>query len=221
MIFDFHTHSFLSDGINSPIELIRCADAAGYKCIALTDHASYSNIDFIIESLARDCQLAGKYWDIMAIPGIEITNVPAKSINDMAAYAKQKGAKIVVVHGQTIVENVEEKTNWEAVNSPHVDLLAHPGLITAAEAEAAAKNMVFLEISARKGHSLGNGRTVMEGRKAQARFLINTDSHSHLDLFKPDFLNQVGLGAGLSVEEIEEITRVNTSMMLKKLGINS
>ena len=83
MIYDFHTHTFLSDGTNSPIELIRFAVAAGYKCIGMTDHASYSNLDCLIEKIKKDCRLAEDYWDIIAVPGVELTNVPAKSINDM------------------------------------------------------------------------------------------------------------------------------------------
>ena len=51
MIFDFHTHTFLSDGENSPIELIRIANANGYSVIGITDHVSYSNIDFIIDAV--------------------------------------------------------------------------------------------------------------------------------------------------------------------------
>ncbi|MCG9479143.1 MAG: histidinol phosphate phosphatase domain-containing protein [Actinomycetia bacterium] len=221
MIYDFHTHTFFSDGINSPIELIRYAVSYGYGCIALTDHASYSNIDFVLENVVKDCQLAQKYWDVVAIPGVEITNVPAKSIDQMAEYAKSKGAKLVVVHGQSIVERVEEGTNWEAVNSRHVDILAHPGLITEREAKAAAEMDIFLEISGRSGHSLGNGRTVLKANQAGARLLINTDSHSQNDLFKQEFQEEVGLGAGLSPEEVKEIIKVNAKLMLKKIGVGS
>ncbi|MDZ7838677.1 MAG: histidinol phosphate phosphatase domain-containing protein [Actinomycetota bacterium] len=221
MIYDFHTHTFFSDGINSPIELIRYAVSYGYGYIAITDHVSYSNIDFVLENVVKDCQLAQKYWDVVAIPGVEITNVPAKSIDQMAEYAKSKGAKLVVVHGQSIVERVEEGTNWEAVNSSHVDILAHPGLITEREAKTAAEMGVFLEISGRRGHSLGNGRTALKANQAGARLLINTDSHSQNDLFKQDFQRKVGLGAGLSPDEVEEIIKVNAKLMLKKIGIGS
>ncbi|EAX46575.1 phosphoesterase PHP domain protein [Thermosinus carboxydivorans Nor1] len=43
MVYDFHTHSFFSDGVLSPIELIRRAHVAGYAAIGVTDHASMSN----------------------------------------------------------------------------------------------------------------------------------------------------------------------------------
>ncbi len=219
MIYDFHTHTFFSDGLNSPIELIRYAASYGYRCIAITDHASYSNIDFMIDNVKKDCQLAQKYWDIIAIPGVELTNVPAKDLDNMAGYAKQKGARLVIAHGQSIVERVEEGTNREAVNSKNIDILAHPGIISESEASAAARNGIFLEVSARSGHSLGNGRTVAMGRKAGARFLINTDSHSHSNLFKDRMQEKVGLGAGLKQQEVEKIIEVNTKMLLEKLGI--
>ena len=218
MIYDFHTHTFFSDGVNSPIELIRFAAARGYKCIALTDHASYSNLDFIISRVSRDCELAEKYWSINAITGVELTNVPAKSINEMAGKAKELGAKLVVVHGESIVEDVEEGTNLEAVRSEYVDLLAHPGIFTLEEANLAVKNGVFIEISSRAGHSLTNGVVVNAGREAGVKFLINSDAHSHHDLFKSDMQEKVGRGSGLKKDEIEEILGKNHKQILKRIN---
>jgi len=57
MIYDFHTHTLFSDGKNSPIELIRLAVVFGYRCIALTDHGSYSNLDFIISRVKKTASL--------------------------------------------------------------------------------------------------------------------------------------------------------------------
>ncbi len=215
MVYDFHTHTTFSDGVNIPIELIRFAVANGYKGIGITDHASYSTIDFIIENVKKDCELANKFWDISAIAGIELTNIPAESIKDMARYAKSEGANLIIVHGQSIVEEVEENTNWEAVNCPYVDILAHPGLLTKREAEAAAKNGVFIEISARQGHNLGNGNTVKVGREAGVKFLINSDAHSHEDLLTEELQKKVGMGAGLSKQEIEEVYTNFTALMEK------
>ncbi len=218
MIYDFHTHTFLSDGINSPIELIRFAVAAGYRCIGITDHASYSNLDYLIEGIKKDCKLAEDYWDIIAIPGVELTNIPVKSINDMAKNAKELGAKIVVVHGETIVEEVEPGTNWEAVNSKYVDLLAHPGLLTRREAKAAAENDIYIEITSRVGHSLTNGIVAEVGREAGVKFLISSDSHSHKDLFSYDFQKKVAEGSGLGIDEIKNIFSKNNKDFLAKIG---
>ena len=37
-MYDFHTHTFLSDGVLSPMELIRRAHVRGYRAMAVTDH---------------------------------------------------------------------------------------------------------------------------------------------------------------------------------------
>jgi histidinol phosphatase-like PHP family hydrolase len=218
MIHDFHTHTFLSDGESSPIELIRFAYAYGYRCIGISDHVSYSNLEQIIEPIKRDCKLAEKYWDIKAVPGAELTNVPADSIDEMAKKARETGAMMVVVHGETIVEEVEEGTNMAAVSSKHVDLLAHPGLITLKEARLAAENDIYIEITSRDGHNLCNGKVVKTGREAGVKFLINSDSHSHHDLYRGEFKKEVALGSGLTEQEYNEIINVNQEKFLKKIG---
>ena len=111
MVYDFHTHTSLSDGALSPIELIRRALVNGYHAIALTDHAAIGELSRIIQETAEVCAQARSYWDILAIPGIELTHVPAQAIAETAKKAKQLGAWIVVVHGETIIEPVEKGTN--------------------------------------------------------------------------------------------------------------
>lgn len=218
MIADFHTHTFLSDGENSPIELIRIACANGYSVIGITDHVSYSNIDYVIEAATKDCALAKRYWGITAIPGVELTNIPSESIGEIAKYAKENGAKLVVVHGESISENVETGTNHNAVNSDYVDILAHPGLITVDEAKEAAGKGIYLEITCKGGHCLTNGHVVKIGRKAGVKFLINSDSHVHKNLYSGDMQTKVAKGAGLEENEIKEIFEVNVKEFLKKLG---
>jgi len=218
MICDFHTHTFFSDGENSPVELARYACTSGYKYIGFTDHASYCNIDNIIESITRDCNLINQYWDIVAISGVELTNVPAKSINEMAKYAKEKGAKLVVAHGESTVEKVEPGTNWEAVNSKYVDLLAHPGLLTQEEAQTAAKNNIYIEITARTGHSLSNGMVARIGIQAGVKFLINSDSHSHLNLYSEGRQETIALGAGFDKKQVKHILDMDVKSFIKKIG---
>ena len=218
MIYDFHTHTLLSDGSSNPIELIRFAYVYGYKCIGITDHGSYSTLERVIESAKKDCELAEKYWDIIAVPGIELTNIPAASVNEMARSAKEIGARMVVVHGETIVEEVEEGTNLAAVKSEYVDLLSHPGIISTEEAKLAAKNDIYIEITSRVGHSLTNGRVVETGRKEGVKFLINSDSHNYTNLYRGDFQKEVAFGSGLNLEEYDQIVNHNQKEFLKKIG---
>ena len=92
MTFDFHTHSFFSDGVLSPIELIRRAHVAGYRAIAVTDHVGLANIEQVIREVSRDCLLAEKHWGIKALPGVELTHIPAAAIGECAKLAKKCGA---------------------------------------------------------------------------------------------------------------------------------
>lgn len=205
-IYDFHTHSFLSDGVLAPVELIRFATVRGYRTIAVTDHVSVSTMERVIREVKADCRLAEEYWGVVAVPGVELTNIPAGAVEILARRARELGAELVVVHGETIVEPVEPGTNMAAVSSREVDVLAHPGLLTIEEARAARENGVFLEISSRKGHSLTNGHVVTVARAAGARLLINSDSHEPGDLHTWEFTQKVGHGAGMTPEEIKAAT---------------
>jgi len=217
MLYDFHTHTFLSDGELSPIELIRRAIVAGYQAIALTDHVGLGHLERVIQELTRDCLLAREHWGFPALPGVELTHVPASAIAEAAHQAKELGAQLVVVHGETIVEPVEPGTNLAAINAQEVDILAHPGLLTLEEAHLAAERGLFLEVSARRGHSLSNGRVVALARQTGAKLLLNSDAHSGRDLLSPAFAQAVALGAGLTPEELEEILTQAPQKLLASL----
>lgn len=217
MLYDFHTHTTLSDGDLSPMELIRRAQVNGYTAVALTDHASLGEMGRIIGETAEVCALARAHWDILAIPGIELTHVPAAATAEAAARAKELGAWLVVVHGETIVEPVEKGTNRAALGSPHVDILAHPGLITPEEAKLAAASNVFLEISARQGHCLTNGLVASLGRQAGARLLLNSDAHDEADLLTVSMATAIARGTGLDDTACQEMLNTNPLELLKRL----
>src|SRR3972149_9790608 len=124
-MIDLHTHTLFSDGELIPSELVRRAMVIGYEAIAITDHGDFSNIDFIIPRIADISKELSKFWKIKVIPGIELTHIPPEAIKDLSQKARKLGAKIVVVHGETLVEPVQEGTNLAAVKS-EVDILAHP-----------------------------------------------------------------------------------------------
>ncbi|MEA1959443.1 MAG: histidinol phosphate phosphatase domain-containing protein [Chloroflexota bacterium] len=209
MLYDFHTHSSLSDGSLSPMELIWRSLSNGYKAVAITDHAGIGYLDRIIREVAADCALARQKWPIQAIPGVELTYVPPDAIHEAAKRAKELGAWLVVVHGETIVEPVEKGTNEAALTCPYVDILAHPGLITKEEAQLAASNGVFLEISARKGHSLTNGQVARLAQENGAKLLLNSDAHDPADILTPDLASRIILGAGIDQAECDEILTKN------------
>ena len=217
MLYDFHTHTSLSDGALSPIELIRRAVVNHYTAIALTDHAATGTMERIIRETIEVCALARSYWNILAIPGIELTHLPAQAIAETAKRAKELGAWLVVVHGETIVEPVEKGSNLAALQSPHVDFLSHPGLLTLEEAQLAAVNGIFLEISARKGHSLTNGLIASLAQRAGAKLLLNSDAHSEQDLLTESLADAIIHGAGLDDAACYQIRNVNPQAFIEKL----
>jgi histidinol phosphatase-like PHP family hydrolase len=213
-MIDLHTHSIFSDGDLIPSELVRRAVDRGYRGIAITDHADHSNIDFIVPRICRICEKLTRTGPIRVVPGIELTHIPPSLIPELAREARTLGARIVIVHGETIAEPVASGTNIAALESP-IDILAHPGLISEEEAALAADNSICLEISARKGHCLTNGHVASLARKVGAELVLNTDSHSPADLVDRVTAGRIAAGAGIPAEEIENLFR-NSERLLEK-----
>jgi predicted metal-dependent phosphoesterase TrpH len=65
MTIDLHTHSAVSDGTDTPAELVASAAAAGLTVVALTDHDTF---DGLPEALA-----AGQLIGIEVVPGMELS----------------------------------------------------------------------------------------------------------------------------------------------------
>ncbi|MFH1091561.1 MAG: histidinol phosphate phosphatase domain-containing protein, partial [Pseudomonadota bacterium] len=139
---------------------------------------------------------------IKVIAGAELTHVPPPLISDLTRKARELGAAYVVVHGETLAEPVAPGTNRAAIDAG-VDILAHPGLITAEEVKSARDRGVRLEITTRKGHSLTNGHVARLGREIGAGLVLNTDTHAPGDLVTFDFARKVVLGAGLTEEDFD------------------
>lgn len=64
-MIDLHTHSLVSDGTDTPTELVANAAAAGLKAVALTDHDTF---DGLAEAAA-----AGERYGVEVVPGMELS----------------------------------------------------------------------------------------------------------------------------------------------------
>jgi histidinol phosphatase-like PHP family hydrolase len=200
-MIDLHAHTFLSDGCLGAFELFRRAVVHGYKAFGITDHVDLSNMERVLDELTRASDDLRGQSETRLIPGVEITHVPPRLIPQAIDRAKALGAKIVLVHGESPVEPVQSGTNRAAIEG-RADILAHPGLISEEDVALAKEKGVLLEISGRAGHCLTNGRLVLLARKAGARLVINSDTHAPEQLLTEDMRKRVGLGAGLSEEEL-------------------
>lgn len=60
---DFHTHSYYSDGLLKPTELVKMYKEKGYDLIALTDHDGVAGVS--------EAMIAGEALEMQIVPGIE------------------------------------------------------------------------------------------------------------------------------------------------------
>ena len=216
MLFDFHTHTFLSDGVLSPIELMRRAASNGYTAMAVTDHAGINDQERVLDILVKECAEATENMGLTVVPGVELTHVPPHRIAEAARRAKANGARIVLVHGETIKEPVAKGTNRAALECPDVDILVHPGMITEEEADIARQAGIYLELSARAGHSLTNGHVARTAMAVGASLVVDSDSHAPGDLLTEELARQIVIGAGLTEEEFAAVLETNPMALLAK-----
>lgn len=217
-MIDLHTHTVFSDGELIPAELARRAAVLNYRALAMTDHGDSSNLDLIIPRLCRVAGDLGKELGMTILPGIELTHIPPRTIAEAVREARSLGAKIVILHGETIVEPVAPGTNRAGIEAG-IDILAHPGLISLEEAKLAAAKGVRLEITTRRGHALGNGHVAKIALAAGAKLVVNNDAHAPGDLVTLEMARKVALGAGLSEEQFEACRRNSEELVKKAAGL--
>ncbi|OPX67945.1 MAG: hypothetical protein A4E36_01442 [Methanoregulaceae archaeon PtaB.Bin009] len=207
-VYDLHTHTTMTDGEMLPIELVRRMAVLGYKTVAITDHADSTNLCELLASLQRLIPAAREYG-VTLLPGVELTHVPPSQIPGLAREAKEHGARIVVVHGETAMEPVAPGTNSAACGCDDVDVLAHPGLITPEDALRASGHQVALEITSRGGHNRTNGHVVRVALAAGCQMVIDSDAHGPGDLLDARAKNLVGRGAGLDQGQCSRVVSLN------------
>ncbi|MBF0298449.1 MAG: histidinol phosphate phosphatase domain-containing protein [Oligoflexia bacterium] len=217
-MIDLHTHTRLSDGEFTIAEHLRRAETQGYYYVAVTDHVDQSNVEGVIAKVIVGCESFNKHsTTLKALPGIEITHVHPNEIFPIAKFAREKGIKIVAVHGETIAESVFPGTNHAAIMA-NVDFLAHPGIISEEDVLLAKERNVRLEITCRKGHALSNGRVFSLAKKYGTKMLLNSDTHAANDFYTIDRYKKTALGAGMSEDEFEILVKDIREFVVSKFN---
>jgi len=203
---NLHTHSLLSDGCLLPAEVCVRYAAAGYTAIAITDHADYSNVESVVASITKFCATWPKDFSLRVLPGVELTHCALGQFVPLVKYCRKHGIAVIVGHGETVCEPVIKGTNRACIEAG-VDILAHPGHISDADAKLAAKRGIRLEITTRKSHGITNKEVAAQALKWHCRMVLDHDSHSPSDIITPAQTLRVARTAGLTIPIIKEIER--------------
>lgn len=211
-MYDLHTHTFMSDGVLSLAELSRRCLVQGYRGLVVSDHCDHANLEMILGGACAFCDaVRGHYGEMEILPGCEITHVPPALIGELVERARRLGARVVLVHGETIVEPVAEGTNRAAIEAG-VDVVAHPGLIGPDEAALAARKGVLLELSGRKGHCFTNGHVARLALEAGAPLSFGSDGHAPGDYPNRAMAQRILRAAGLDAEQVEQVFKNNAGL---------
>ena len=213
--YDFHAHTFLTDGRASATDMWSEAIVRGHRMLAITDHVALEDPAPLLERLRSEAR-AFEDDRILPLIGVELTMLPPRRIADAARTARRAGAQVVIVHGETLANAVPLGTNRAAVECGLVDVLAHPGFLTEEEADLAVAHGTFLEISGRALHSATNGHVARVARAAGADLVVDSDAHDTDQLLTYSVADRFARGAGLTVAEAQRALDEAPARLLRR-----
>ncbi len=197
---DFHVHTKWSDGHDSMEDMVKAARALGYKYIAVTDHsvgrgiAKGLNEERLRQQIEEIKQLNQKLGDFRILTGIEVDIRADGTIDLPDALLSELDVVIAAIHS-AMTQSEEQITRRliNAIENPHVDIIAHPTCRLIGEREPAAVDMeaVFkaavinnkaLEINAMPDRLDLKDTHIYRARELGIKLAIGTDAHSTAQL---------------------------------------
>jgi DNA polymerase (family 10) len=193
---DLHTHTDWSDGHDSIEEMALAAKKMGYQYIAITEHSGGRGIahgldeERLRKQVTEIKALNKRVSGIRVLTGIEV-DIRADGSLDMSHEVLSE-LDIVIAGVHSAMNQSEEKMTErviEAIENPHVDVIAHPTCRLIGEREpvaidleavfrAAARNNKILEISAMPDRLDLKDIHAFRARELGVKLAIGTDAHS-------------------------------------------
>jgi len=218
-VFDFHTHTTISDGHAAPLEMARRCQQNGYAAYVCSDHVDETTVDRRVPEIVAACERVGRELELPTVPAVEVTRVAPERLFRVAARARSLGARLVVVHGETLGDFPQPGLNLAAARCTDVDILGHPGLISEEAAEMARKNGIHLEISAAGLHGLTNGHVARVALQLGVPLVLDSDAHRPEALLTEERARQVLHGSGIDLETVLRIAATAPFDVLARRGI--
>ena len=197
---DFHVHTKWSDGHDTIEDMVKAARALGYKYIAITDHSVGRGIakglseERLRQQIEEIKQLNQKLGDFRILTGIEVDIRADGTIDLPDGLLAELDVVIAAIHS-AMTQSEEQITRRliNAIENPHVDIIAHPTCRLIGEREPAAVDMeaVFkaalrnnkaLEINAMPDRLDLKDTHIYRARELGIKLALGTDAHSTAQL---------------------------------------
>jgi len=197
---DLHMHSRFSDGAYTIENMVQAARARNYSYIAITDHSQSLRVAHgmkvaeLEKQIAKINEIQSGYNDINIIKGIEVDILADGRLDYNDELLSSLELVIASIH--TAFNQSEEKITdriIQAMQNPHVDIIAHPqGRILGRRKayrvnmekviDMAVKTNTCLEINASPYRlDLDDNMAKKAGEKG-VKIAVNTDAH-HINEF--------------------------------------
>ncbi len=197
---DFHTHTKWSDGHDSIEDMVKAAKALGYKYIVIADHsvgrgiAKGLNEERLRQQIEEIRRLNQSLGDFRILAGIEVDIRADGTIDLPDELLSELDVVIAAIHS-AMTQSEEQITRriLNAIENPHVDIIAHPTCRLIGEREPAAVDVeaVFraaarynkaLEINAMPDRLDLKDTHIYRARELGVKLAIGTDAHSTAQL---------------------------------------
>lgn len=199
---------------------LRYASLAGMRFAGLVMRSDGSNFSCIAE-LSKQVRRLSLYANVEAWAGVELCHMPPALLPDAVREAREAGAAIVLAYGESITDQVEQGTNFAAIEAG-ADIVTHPGLIDGEAAAFAAEKVVALEITSCPRHALANAHTAAMALRYGAPLVRGSGACRPEELATRAFWPMVIKGADCgSVGEngfnLAETIRKSEEMLIRRL----
>lgn len=211
-MIDFHIHI----GTNGllPAEALRRAALCGCRAAGLVLRTDGGDLRHLPQMVA-EVQRLSLFMNIEAFAGVELAHVPPALLPDAVRAAREAGAELVLVHGETLADGVADGTNLAAVDAG-ADILAHPGLVDEQVSAYAAEKGVALELSACPRHGLANGHVAAQAQRFGCALVPGSAARAVADFTSRPAWKAVCRGAAMS-QAMQDTFRNNAENLVKRL----
>jgi DNA polymerase (family X) len=192
---DLHTHTRLSDGSSSVVEMLEAGAAAGYSYMAITDHSQALGVaggmteDELREEHAGIRELQDQFPKMRLLCGVEVDIHVDERLDCSDELLASCDVVVASIHS-ALQKPLEVQTArlLAAIENPHVDIIAHPTgrlvgkrpgyeIDLAAVLDACARTRTAIEVSGQPERLDLDADSIRAAIERGVMLALDTDAH--------------------------------------------